>query len=286
MSKGIAVALGMFDSVHIGHEAVIDGVLNSPYRSTVITFDKLPNKTGGLVLSHEEKIKKLLATGVDTVEIISFDEVKEMSPSEFLDMLNAEGIVKKIACGFNFRFGKNAEGDTDFIRQYCESRGIEFFLAEEVSVGGETVSTTYIKKLLAEGKIETANELLKEPFSFSATVIKGDGRGKKLGFPTANQIYPESKAPLAAGVYHTRVTIGLKTFDAVTDVGTRPTFHRDIVCAESYIINFSGDCYGKEIRIAFLERIRDEKKFSTAEELTEEISKNVQYVISKSQDEL
>ena len=134
MSKGIAVALGMFDSVHIGHEAVISGVLNSPYRSTVITFDKLPNKTGGIVLSNEEKIKKLLATGVDTVEIMNFDEVKEMTPSEFLDMLTSEGFVKRIACGFNFRFGKNAEGDTDFIRQYCEKKGIEFFLAFKVRV--------------------------------------------------------------------------------------------------------------------------------------------------------
>lgn len=285
MSKGIAVALGMFDSVHIGHEAVISGVLNSPYRSTVITFDKLPNKTGGIVLSNEEKIKKLLATGVDTVEIMNFDEVKEMTPSEFLDMLTSEGFVKRIACGFNFRFGKNAEGDTNFIRQYCEKKGIEFFLADEVSVGGETVSATYIKKLLSEGKIEAANELLGEPFGFTTTVIKGDGRGKKLGFPTANQIYPESKAPLAAGVYHTRITIGLKTFDAVTDIGTRPTFRRDIVCAESYIINFSGDCYGKEVKIVFLERIRDEKKFSTVEKLTEEIAKNVQYVINKSKSE-
>lgn len=282
MSKGIAVALGMFDSVHIGHEAVIEGVLNSPYRSAVITFDHLPNKTGGVVLSEEEKIKKLLATGVDTVEIMSFDEVKEMTPTEFLDMLTAGCVIKRIACGFNFRFGKNAEGDTAFIRHYCQEHGIEFYEAEEIRADGVTVSTSYIKKLLTEGNVTRVSELLGEPFGFTAAVTKGDGRGKTMGFPTANQIYPEAKAPLKSGVYHTRVTIGLRVFDAVTDVGTRPTFQRDVVCAESFIIGFAGDCYGKDLKISFLERIRDEKKFSSVEELTEEIAKNVKYVIEKS----
>ncbi len=282
--RGIAVALGMFDSVHIGHKAVIAGVLNTPYRGKVITFDKLPSKSGGNILSEEEKIKKLLATGVDTVEILSFDEIKEMTPVEFLDMLTFDSLVQRIACGFNFRFGKNAGGDTEFIRQYCAQKGIEFFEADEVSVNGVTVSTTYIKSLLADGKIEKANELLGIPFGFTATVVKGDGRGKTLGFPTANQIYPEQKAKLKPGVYHTKVTVGLKTFDAVTDVGIRPTFERDIVCAESYIIGFGGDCYGKDIEISFLEYIRGEKKFSTAEELTEEIARNVQYVKNKNPD--
>lgn len=284
--RGIAIALGMFDSVHIGHEAVIKGILDDACRSAVITFDKIPYKTGGVILSDDEKIKKLLATGVDTVEILSFDDVKNMTPEEFLDMLTRDCPVMKIACGFNFKFGRNAEGNTDFIRKYCEKRGIEFFEAEEVSVGGETVSTSYIKRLLAEGKVETAAELLREPFGFTATVTKGDGRGKTLGFPTANQIYPESKAPLKSGVYHTKVTIGLKVFDAVTDVGTRPTFERDIVCAESYIIGFGGDCYGKDIRVSFIERIRDEKKFASVEELTMEIGRNVEYVRNKVSDEI
>ncbi len=284
--RGIAVALGMFDSVHIGHEAVIKGVLDDAHRSAVITFDKIPHKTGGVILSDDEKIKKLLATGVDTVEILNFDEVKNMTPEEFLIMLTRDCPIHKIACGFNFRFGRNAEGDTGFIRSYCEKHGIEFYEAEEVSVDGVTVSTSYIKRLLAEGNIEKANELLRQPFGFTAAVTKGDGRGKTLGFPTANQIYPESKAPLKSGVYHTKVTVGLKTFDAVTDVGTRPTFERDIVCAESYIIGFGGDCYGKDLHLSFIERIRDEKKFASAEELVSEIGRNVEYVKNKTSEEV
>ena len=281
MSK-IAVALGMFDSVHIGHRAVIDGVLNSDCRSAVITFDKLPNKAGGVVLTDEEKVEKLLSTGIDTVEILNFEDVKELSPTEFLDMLTDGGSIQKIACGFNFRFGKDAAGDTDFIRRYCKEKNLEFFEAEEVRANGVTFSTTYIKKLLSDGKIEEANTLLGCPFSFKVTVVKGDSRGKTLGFPTANQIYPEAKARLKSGVYHTKVTVGMKTFDGVTDIGIRPTFERDIVCAETYIIGFSGNCYGKDIKLSFLEYLRDEKKFDSKEELISAIAENVEYVKRKS----
>ncbi|MBO7217709.1 MAG: riboflavin biosynthesis protein RibF [Clostridia bacterium] len=281
MSK-IAIALGMFDSVHIGHKAVIDGVLNRGLRSAVITFDKLPHKTGGLVLSNEEKIERLLATGVDTVEILNFDEVKELSPKAFLDMLTDGGSVARIASGFNFRFGKNAVGDTEFIRNYCKEKNLEYFEADEVDFDGVTVSTTYIKKLLFEGNIALANELLSAPFGFNATVVKGDRRGNSMGFPTINQIYPEHKAALKHGVYHTKVTIGLKTFHGVTDVGTRPTFERDIVCAETYIIGFSGNCYGKDVRVEFLEYLREEKKFDSVEELKAAIEENVKYVKEKS----
>ncbi len=279
--EGNAIALGMFDSVHIGHEAVIKGVLDASCRSAVITFDKIPHKTGGAILSDDEKIKKLLATGVDAVEVLNFDDVKDMTPEEFLNMLTRDRRVRKIACGFNFRFGKNAEGDTEFIRLYCEKNGIEFFMADEVCVDSVTVSTSYIKKLLLEGKVEKASKLLGKPFGFTAAVTKGDGRGKTLGFPTINQIYPESKAPLKSGVYHTKVTVDMKVFDAVTDVGTRPTFERNIVCAESHIIGFNENCYGKNIHVSFLERIRDEKKFASVDELVMEIGRNVEYVKNK-----
>lgn len=278
----IAMALGMFDSVHIGHKAVIDGVLGQNCRSAVITFDKIPYKTEGIVLSEEEKIEKLLATGVDTVEILNFEDVKELSPRQFLDKLTDSGSVKRIACGFNFRFGKDAVGDTDFIRRYCEEKNLEFFRADEVQTNGITVSTTYIKKLLSEGRITEANDLLAVPFSFKATVIKGDRRGGTLGFPTINQIYPESKAKIKNGVYRTKVTIGMKTFDGVTDVGVRPTFERDIICAETYIIGFSGSCYGKDVKLQFLEFLREEKKFDSTEELIAAIKENVEYVKQKS----
>ncbi len=277
----LAIALGMFDSVHIGHKAVLGGALNSGLRSTALTFDCIPHKTGGVVLTSEEKYKKLLETGVDTVEILNFADIREQSPVEFLDSIAAGGSIGLIACGFNFRFGKNAEGDTKLLRKYCAEHKIELFEAEEVKRDGETVSTTYIKKLLSSGELALANELLGEPFKITSPVTRGDQRGKSLGFPTANQIYPEAKVKLKPGVYHTRVTIGMKTFDGVTDIGYRPTFERDIFMAETYIIGFSGNLYGKNITLSFLRYLRDEKKFGSSEELINAIKKDVDEVTSK-----
>ena len=271
----LAIALGMFDSVHIGHKAVLKGVLKSGLRSIVLTFDKIPYKTGGVVLTNEERCQKLLKTGVDTVEIFSFSDVKDLSPLEFLDSFAGNCSVALIACGFNFRFGKNAVGDTALIRKYCEEKGIEFFEAEEVKRDGETVSTTYIKKLLAEGELALANELLEEPFSITSPVIKGDKRGRTLGFPTINQLYPEDKTRLKSGVYRTRVTVGLKTFDGVTDIGCRPTFEREIIAAETFILGFNGNLYGKNITVSFEEYLREEKKFSSVEELRTAIMQDV-----------
>ena len=279
--KGIAMALGMFDSVHIGHKAVIEGILDIPARGIVITFDKIPHKTVGAVLSDDEKVKKILATGVDTVEILCFNEIKEMSPTEFLDMLTKGGKVKRIACGFNYRFGKNAEGDTAFLRRYCEEKGIEYFEAPEVKKNGITVSTTYIKKLLADGKVSEATELLGEPFAISGHVIKGERRGRELGFPTANIKYPDCKCSIKKGVYHVKVRIGMKDYDGVCDIGVRPTFDCETLLAETHIIGFKGDCYGQEIKLSFIEYLREEKKFDSPLALADAIAENVQYVKNK-----
>lgn len=281
MSKGMAIALGMFDSVHIGHKAVINGVFKDGCHSAVLTFDSLPTKDQKKVLTNDEKREKLLATGVDTVEMLDFENFRNLSPKEFLDCINRNGTIKRVACGFNYRFGKKAEGDTAFLRKYCEENGIEYFEAPEVCVNGKTVSTTYIKELLADGKIEKANELLVEPFSIAAPVINGAQRGRKLGFPTANQKYPEEKCPIKNGVYRTRVTMGMQVFNGVTDIGVRPTFNGDCLLAETYIIGFKGDCYDNNIKVSFLEFLRDEKRFDSKEALTAAIKENVEYVMKK-----
>ncbi len=279
--KGFAIALGMFDSVHIGHRAVIDAAVKSGYRSVVLTFDKIPSKGEKTVLNESEKQQKLLSVGADDVRVLEFEAVKDYSPQEFLDYLTSNIETKKICCGFNFRFGKGAEGDTKLLRYYCEENGIEYYEAPEIKSDEVTVSTTYIKKLLSKGKVEKAAELLGERFSFTAEVVKGDSRGRLLGFPTANQIYPKDKIEVKFGVYHTKVEVDGQIFDGVTNVGVRPTFKNDFISAETYIIDYDGDCYGKQLRLSFVEYIRGERKFENAEELAKEICKNVQYVRKK-----
>lgn len=279
--SGFAIALGMFDSVHIGHRTVIDAAVNSGHRSVILTFDSISSKGEKTVLSETEKKEKLLSTGVGEVQILEFAEVRNYTPEEFLLYLSRHIEPRMICCGFNFRFGRDAAGDTVLLRRYCEENGIEYFEAPEVKSRGETVSTTYIKRLLKEGEIERAAELLGESFSFTSEVVKGDRRGRTLGFPTINQIYPDKKAELKFGVYHTKVEIDGKTYDGVTDIGIRPTFKNDFVSAETYVIDYDDDCYGKPVKLSFIEYLREEKRFESRSDLTEEIAKNVEYVKAK-----
>ncbi len=274
-----AVALGMFDSVHIGHKAVLDEVLNQENcRSRVITFDAIPSKSGGVVLTEEEKREKLIALGIDTVTVLSFEEIKNLSPKEFLDVYVNSRSNKKVVCGFNFRFGKNALGDTETMKEYFAKRGVEFSVVPEVKYNGETVSTTRIKKLLGNGDVKTAALLLDEPFSITAQVIEGDKRGRILGFPTINQIYSDEKASLRFGVYETAVEIDQKIYKGVTNIGIRPTFKQDFVSAETYIIDYDEECYGNTAKVSFIRYLREEKKFGSTEELTDAISKDIDNV--------
>ena len=273
-----ALALGMFDGVHIGHKAVLDGAVKSEYKSVAVTFKELPFKNGGSIMTAEAKEKKLLAYGLDEVKFFDFSEIKDLLPFEFLDYICQKHNVAKICCGFNYRFGKCAMGDTDVLREYCDKNGIEFFECPEVIEDGRTVSSTLIKKLLLEGEVEHVAELLGEEFSFTSEVMSGDKRGRRLGFPTTNQKYPEDIAGVKHGVYQTVIEIDGKRYDSVTNIGFRPTFKTDFISAETFILNFSGDAYGKKAKVSLIKYLREEKKFSSAEELISAINQNAEYV--------
>lgn len=278
MTEKYAVALGMFDGVHIGHKAVLSGAVDSSYKSVAVTFRSIPFKKGGSIMSIEEKKEKLLAFGVDEVLFLDFFEVCDLSPEEFLNFLSEKYNLAKICCGFNYRFGKKAAGDTSFLSEWCNRRNIELFECPEVIFDGQTVSSSRIKELLLEGAIEKANLLLEGEFSFKAEVQKGDARGRTWGFPTLNQRYPEDTAPVKRGVYQTVVTIGGKKYDAVTNIGVRPTYETPFVAAESFVLDYSDYCYGEEVETKLIKYLRDEKKFSEKRELINAINENAEYV--------
>ncbi len=273
-----ALALGMFDGVHIGHKAVLDGAITSEYKSLAVTFLFIPFKTGGSLMTAKQKEEKLKRLGVDEVLFLNFDEIKNLEPIEFLNKLSASRRVKKICCGFNYRFGKNALGDTKLLGRYCAEHNIEFFECPEVVSEGETVSSSYIKQLLSKGDAEKAAGLLLEPFSITAEVVGGDKRGRTWGFPTANQRYPEDIAKPKFGVYETEVVIEGERYIGVTNVGIRPTYETDYVSAETFIIDYSGDCYGKQVKTLFKKYLRDERAFPSKEALIEQIKKDAEYV--------
>lgn len=273
-----ALALGMFDGVHIGHKAVLSAAVNSPYKSVAVTFSSIPFKTRGSIMTSADKEKKLLSAGIDEVLFLDFFEIKDLSPEEFLDLLGEKYNIGKICCGFNYRFGKKAAGDTALLREWCSARDIEFFECPEVLYEDKTVSSTYIKSLIANGEIEKANLLLENEFFFTSEVRHGDQRGRTMGFPTINQLYPEELVPPKCGVYQTIITVDGKTFDGVTNLGFRPTFITDYISAETYILDFSGDLYGKQARVGFVNFIRDERKFESLDALKNAIEENANFV--------
>lgn len=277
-TKKYALALGMFDGVHMGHKAVLSGAVNSPFESVAVTFSSIPFKTGGSIMTAEDKEKKLLETGIDEVLFLDFFEIKDLSPEEFLDLLSEKYDLGKICCGFNYRFGKKAAGDTKLLAEWCARRGIEFFECPEVLYEGETVSSTYIKRLISEGEIEKANLLLGTDFSFSAEVRHGDQRGRTMGFPTINQLYPENLTAPKCGVYQTVVTVDGREYDGVTNLGFRPTYITDYISAETYILDYSGDCYGSRVKTRLVAFLRDEQKFDGIEALKKAIDQNAQFV--------
>ena len=276
-----ALALGTFDGVHKGHKAVLS--LPGNYRKIAVTFQKPPKMEQGgeakLLMSFADKCLALRNNGIDEVVGLVFDEVRDLPPDSFLSYLKERFDPALISCGFNYRFGKNAEGDPDVLARFCRQNGMEFRCCDPVSQNGEIISSTLIRAYLSEGKIEEADKMLTEPFSFSAEVIEGDKRGRTLGFPTVNQRYPEILTPLRFGVYQTEIRFEGKSFAGLTNIGVRPTFQTPYVLSESYIGGFSGDLYGKTVRVIPLRFIRPERKFASAEELKAQVQKDLQLIL-------
>ena len=162
------------------------------------------------------------------------------------------------------------------LKNFCEQNGIEFRISNPYLLpDGNALSSSYIRSLIKNGEVEKANEFLYKPFSFTAMVQKGDQRGRTIGFPTLNQRYPEDLVKLRFGVYKTKVLVDGKQYDAITDIGHRPTYETDYVISETFIKDFAGDLYGKQITVIPIKFLREEKKFNSLEELKEQIQKDL-----------
>lgn len=272
-----AIALGTFDGLHAGHRAVLEKTLG--FFSIAVTFDIPPKSiiTGEpqLLILPEERANRMKQLGVNQVEIQKFEEVRNIEAKEYLETLKQKYNPERIVCGFNYRFGKNAEGDTLLLAKFCEQNNIEFICVPPVLTSGVAISSTYIRNLVRDGEIQKANSLIYGGFSFGAAVLHGDARGRKLGFPTANQKYPEGMVSLKKGVYISNITIDGKAYKAITNIGIRPTYKTETITCESYIKDFSGDIYDKEVKISLLRFVREEQKFNSPEELKNAIANDV-----------
>jgi riboflavin kinase/FMN adenylyltransferase len=265
------VAIGTFDGVHIGHRAVIEGA------DTVLTFDPhpvsviAPDAAPKLIMPFEIKRDVIEGLGVEELVVIPFDKEFSQKPAEqFIEEVLIERLgAKTVSIGENFRFGAKAKGDPEMLKAHDE---FETRVVPLVEVDGETVSSTQIRALIAAGEVDVARRFLGAPVMYEGEVVKGDGRGRELGFPTANIVPSDDLVAPGHGVY----AAFANGRPAAVNVGVRPMFETGRgLLIEPYLIDFEGDLYGKTLRVAFVTRMRGEKRFPSVEELIAQINRDV-----------
>ena len=278
------IALGFFDGIHIGHAELlkkVKAVANEKGATpSVLSFDVHPDSVVfnvdvpllGDTISRQEIIKRCF--GIDDVIFIHFSKsVMEMEPGDFLDSIVDQLDVIHIVCGYDFTFGKYGAGNAAFLREYCIAHNLGVDIIPQVTLDGKVVSSTYIRELIENGDIETANRFLGHPHCLSDTVHSGYHVGRKMEAPTINMFFPPNVIVPKHGVYATRVILEDKSeHEAVTNIGVRPTFSDDNkVSVESHLLDFTGDLYGLPARVDFYSYLRPEIKFEDMDALSIQI---------------
>jgi riboflavin kinase/FMN adenylyltransferase len=274
------VAVGEFDGVHLGHREVMRGA------DTVLTFEPhprmvvSPDSAPKLLTSLETKADLIAGLGVRELVVIPFDGAfASRSAQDFIDHVLVEQLgAEQVSVGENFRFGHRAKGDVALLRA---QDAFETRVVELVELDGETVSSTHIRELIEAGIVERAAECLGSPFQLRGPVAHGDKRGRMLGFPTANLVPDPALVYPGHGVYACRAAVEIdgewRWWPAATNVGVRPTFvtGRGLL-VEAFLLGFDGDLYGRELRLAFLVRLRGELRFESVDELVEQMQRDVE----------
>lgn len=278
--RGSAVAIGAFDGLHLGHQALIGRALararERQLEPVVLSFEPLPReyfqRALGVprLMTAREKIERLRAMGVDHVGLLRFDRaLSETSAEDFVRELLVERLAaREVWIGPDFRFGHGRRGDLAMLEAMGSELGFSAHTIDPVSVGGERVSSTRVRAALSQGDHATAHALLGREFSISGRVIHGQKLGRTLGYPTAN-IPLGKRLPPVHGIYAVRVTgAGLRDWPSVASLGTRPTVNGRELLLEAHLFDFDGDLYGQRLRVDFVGKIRDEARFANLDDLT------------------
>lgn len=281
----LSCAVGNFDGLHIGHRELIKETVNYPAScnaSAVFTFDENPhislhNKDIRLLMTNSQKEELLKGLGADYLIYEDFESVKNLSPDEFVkEILFKKCGIRHIVCGYDFRYGKNASGTPVTLKECVESLGGTSVVIPPVEMNGTIVSSSVIRGLIESGMIKEASAMLGHSFSIESPIVDGSKLGRTFGFPTVNQDFPVHGVVPKTGVYITKTVIDGKEYPAVTDIGTKPTVTDSgkHIC-ETHIIGYSGNLYGRTVKIDFLEYIREEKKFDDIEKLKTQIESDI-----------
>lgn len=285
--SNIAVALGTFDGIHIGHQAVIGKAValagQSGGTSVVFTFSNhplsiiAPERCPDRIIGNGDKARLLKRLGVDILLNIPFTpELLKYSPEQFINLLQTNLQPKHIVVGPNYSFGYKSLGNPDLLTRAGREKNFAVEVQPAIYLDGLLVSSTLIRQLIAGGKVEESARLLGRPFKLRGEVINGNQRGRLLGFPTANLNLPEKYAIPDNGVYAVRTHYCSSMYHSVANIGINPTFQGIERHIEVHLLDFDGDLYGQMIEVEFLHKIRSEQSFSSVDQLVEQIKLDIE----------
>ena len=278
-------ALGFFDGVHIGHQALLTAchhlAQQHGYEAGVVTFSSHPDtlvlgKTPLLINTVEDRQYLLLGHKISQIKVLPFDAaLMNMSWQDFLAQLMEAGAAGFV-CGHDFRFGSRGQGNAQLLADFCLQHALAYAVVPAQKVGGVVVSSTHIRKLLADGQMEAAVDFLGHPHVLSGTVVSGRQLGRTIGVPTANLHLPADVVVPKFGVYACKAIVDGREYLAVTNIGMRPTVGGHHVTVEAWLLDFEGDLYGKELTLLFYAFLRPEQKFGSLEALQTQIQTDAQ----------
>lgn len=284
------VTIGFFDGVHRGHQAIVDRAVRDAEErgipAVAVTFDRhpmevvRPGAVPDLLMTHERRVHTLAGTGVDGVAVLPFDqELSRLPPEAFVDQILVDGLdVREVVVGANFRFGHKAAGDTGTLQELGRERGFDVVAVDLLELDGGPVSSTAIRDAVAEGDVAWARRALGRPFLLEGPVVRGEGRGREIGVPTANIEVSDALRLPANGIYAgwAQIEDDADRWPAATNVGVRPTFDGQTVTVEAHLLDFDADLYGRHVAVSFTHRIRDEERFDSVDELIDAMRADIE----------
>lgn len=287
--RGTVVTVGTFDGVHRGHWAVLQEIRRrataTGRRSVLLTFHPhplrivRPEHAPPLLTTPDEKKEILAESGLDWAVFLSFTRaLSRFEPRRFVEEILVGRLrVEELVIGYDHGFGRGRSGDADTLRSIGEELGFEVDVVAPVETGDAAISSTRIRRALAEGDVEEAGRGLGRPYSLRGLVVRGDGRGRQLGFPTANlRVSSTEKLVPAPGIYAVRGVLRRGTFPGALHVGPRPTFRGSAPSIELHLMDFEGDLYGEDVRVDFIRRLREVRPFDSAEALVAQMRDDVE----------
>lgn len=288
-NQNLSICLGFFDGVHEGHKVVLKNAVNlakqNSIKSAVVTFKDHPlcylqNRTPQYIIPLQDRLKLIEQQGLDYAYVLDFnDEIADALAFDYLKGFIVKNLRPKfITTGFNHYFGANKQGNTSFLRAYEQDFGYKFFEIPPITFNNTLISSSRIRQLIADGDMEPIVNLLGEYFYIQGRVETGNRIGRTLSYPTANLKYPVDIIKAARGVYLSRVKIGSESYNAITNLGRRPTVNQENkFLVESHILNFNENIYDRDIKVSLIKKIRDEVKFDSLQELRLQLMKDEEF---------